>query len=288
MKKINALTINDEQHLDILADNIQLNETSYPELKREKQVLIQAYQDYVAHSGNPWFIQQPNLSERLKSGLLKHYDSPPVSINFLDRITKSSPEVCPMCGGFKPFTRDHILPKADHQTWAIFSKNLVPACDCNLKRGSALKGDPATGARVLHPYFDNILLQRLLSCEIAHSNNFARFSLKITYVDPNHPDIAAIKYHTRNVVIKSGIEGWLKGQLSKLKERPSNVIQTLPRSRALNEDRVKEAIEDCLERTDELTGTPNNWLSIFCHGLLNSAGISSWVTDMHNQTLVPR
>ncbi len=288
MKKINVIQVNDERHLDTLADNTLLNDTSYPELRIEKQVLIQAYRDYVAQNGNPWSIQQPNISNKLKSGLLSHYSSPPDSINFLDRITKSSPEVCPMCGGFKPFTRDHILPKAEHQAWAIFSKNLVPACDCNLKRGSALKGDPATGARILHPYFDNILLQRLLSCEITHRNNYSRFSLKISYVDPNHPDIASIKYHTRHVVIKSGVEEWLKGQLSKLKERPSNVIQTLPRKKALSEDRVREAIEDCLDRIDELTGTPNNWLSIFCHGLLNSAGISSWVTDMHNQTLVLR
>jgi hypothetical protein len=285
MKKINAIGINDEQHLNALAGNDSLNCTSYPELQREKQVLIHAYRDYVAQRGNPWNIHIPNISIKLKSGLLSHYNNPPNSINYLDRITKSSPEVCPMCGGFKPFTRDHILPKAGHQIWAIFSKNLVPACDCNLKRGSALKGDPATGARVLHPYFDNILLQRLLSCEITH-NNYISFNLKISYVDPTHPDIASIKYHTRNIVIKSGAEEWLKGQLSKLNERPSNVILTLPRSRVLSDDRVREAIEDCLQRTDDRTGTPNNWFSIFCHGLLNSAEISLWVTDRHNQTLV--
>lgn len=286
MKKIDAVSVNDERHLDTLAANTLLNATSYPELGIEKQALVQAYRDYVAQNGNAWSIQQPNLSNKLKLGLLSHYSSPPACINFLDRITKSSPDVCPMCGGFKPFTRDHILPKAEHQAWAIFSKNLVPACDCNLKRGSALRGDRATGERILHPYFDNILMERLLSCEISPVNNYSTFSLKIKYVDPNHPDIASIKYHTRHVVIKSGVEQWLKGQLSKLNERPSNVIKTLPRKNVLPEDRVREAIEDCLERTDELTGTPNNWLSILCHGLLNSPGISSWVTDRHNQTLV--
>lgn len=285
VKKINATIVNDEQHLDALAENSGLNATSYPELRREKEVLIRAYRDYVNQRGNPWAIRVPGLSDKLKSGLLSHYNSPPGSINYLERITKSSPDVCPMCGGFKPFTRDHILPKANHQVWAIFSKNLVPACDCNLKRGSALKGNPLTQARVLHPYFDDILRQRLLSCEITHKN-YTRFDLRISYVDPTHPDIASIKFHTKNIVIKSGAEDWLKGQLSKLKERPSNVVQTLPRSRALSEDRVREAIVDCLNRTDSLTGTPNNWLSIFCHGLLNSDSISLWVTNRHNQTLV--
>jgi hypothetical protein len=189
-----------------------------------------------------------------------------------------------MCGGFSPFTRDHILPKADYQTWSIFSKNLVPACQCNSKRGSAIKGNQQKAERILHPYYDDILQERLLSCNITRDNN--NIDLEISFVDPNHPDIDAIKYHTKHVVLKSGAQDWMKGQLSKLYERPSNVIQTLPRKNSLLEPQIIDCIRDCLARTDELTGTPNNWLSILCHGLLNSAGISSWVTDRHCQTLV--
>lgn len=285
MKRINPRRIDDERHLDDLANNTRLNETTYPELSSEKHLLVQAYRNYNAQSGNAWNIQAPNLSQKLEIGLLSHYRSPPDSINYLDSITNSSPDVCPMCGAFKPFSRDHILPKADYQAWAIFSKNLVPACDCNLKRGSALKGSPVTGARILHPYYDDVLRDRLLSCEVRRNGSI--FSLKVTYVDLQHAEIASIKYHTKNVVLKSGIEGWLRKQLSKVKERPSNVIQTLPRRRVLSVDQVREYIEDCLDRNDDLTGTPNNWLSILCHGVLNSAGIVEWITDRHNMTLVP-
>ncbi|MBH9742077.1 hypothetical protein CJ419_20630 [Vibrio navarrensis] len=29
---------------------------------------------------------------------------------------------------------DHFLPQADYPEWIIYSRNLVPACDCNSKR----------------------------------------------------------------------------------------------------------------------------------------------------------
>ncbi|RTR38436.1 HNH endonuclease [Shewanella canadensis] len=286
MKKLTPVIVNDLRYLDELAENDSLHKTTFPELRDQKQVLIQAYNDYVVNCGNPWSIAVPAINDKLKSGLLSHYSSPPVSIDYLDRIKDSSPDVCPMCGGFKPFTRDHILPKSDYQAWAIFSKNLVPACDCNLKRGTALKGNIATQARVLHPYFDDVLADRLLSCKITHRSNYRWFDLDIVYVNPIHPEIASIKYHTRNIVIKSGVEKWLKGQLTKLKERPSTVIQTLPKRRPLTEERVREGIEDCLDRNDELTGSKNNWLSILCHGLLNSDGMVHWLTERHNATLV--
>jgi hypothetical protein len=285
MKKMTPVRVNDLRYLDELAGNSGLDKTSYPELRNHKTVLIQAYENYEVNRGNPWLIAVPILNDKLKLGLLSHYSSPPGSIDYLDRIKDSSPDVCPMCGGFKPFTRDHILPKSDYHAWAIFSMNLVPACDCNLKRGTALKGDAATQARVLHPYFDDVLSERLLSCKITHRSNYRWFDLEIVYVDPVHPQIASIKYHTQNIVIKSGIEKWLKGQLGKLKYRPSNVIQTLPKRRRLSEIDVRESLEDCLDRNDELTGSKNNWLSILCHGLLNSQGMVNWITERHNATL---
>ena len=39
MKRINVIRVDDEQHLDTLAENSALNNTSYPELRREKEVL---------------------------------------------------------------------------------------------------------------------------------------------------------------------------------------------------------------------------------------------------------
>ncbi len=42
MKKIKAIRVNDEEHLDTLAENNKLNKTSYPELRNEKQILLQA------------------------------------------------------------------------------------------------------------------------------------------------------------------------------------------------------------------------------------------------------
>lgn len=285
MKKLTPVIVRDLSHLDKLAENHKLHLTSYPELSSQKELVVQAYTDYDTNCGNPWLITSPIICEKLKAGLLSHYSSPPGSIDYFDKITNLSPDVCPMCGGFKPFTKDHLLPKADYQAWSIFSKNLVPACDCNLKRGSALKGDAATQARVLHPYYDQFLSDRLLSCKITPRNNFKFFDLKLVFITPEHPEIASIKFHTHNIVIKSGVEKWLKGQLGKLKIKPSNVIQTLPRRKQVTKVDVIEALEDCLERYDEQTGTCNNWHSILCHGLLNSEGMLGWLMEMHNNAL---
>jgi hypothetical protein len=285
MKKMTPVRVNDLWYLDELAKNSGLVKTSYPELRNQKKLLIQAYESYEVNRGNPWLITMPVINNKLKSGLLSHYSSPPVIINYLERITDSSPDVCPMCGGFDPFTRDHILPQSEYQVWAIFSKNLVPACKCNSKRGTALKGDPKTSARVLHPYYDDCLSERLLSCKITQRNDYRWFDLEIIYVNPTHQEIASIKYHTQKIVIKSGIEKWLTGQLGKLNNCPSNVIQTLPKRRILTEDEVREGVEDCLDRNDELTGSKNNWQSILCHGLLNSDGMLHWISERHNETL---
>lgn len=286
MKKMNPIRVNDQAYIDALSDNEDLAQTSYPDLKRQKQDVLNAYSNYEQHHGNPWLISMPEVSAKLKAGLLSHYSSPPNSIDYLAKITNSSPDVCPMCGSFKPFSRDHILPKSDYQVWAIFSKNLVPACDCNLKRGTALKGDPKTQARVLHPYYDDFMSDRLISCKFIHRNNFKWFDLEIVYVDETHPQIASIKYHTKEIVIKSGVLTWIRGQLVKLKEKPSNVIQTLPRRSAVTVDGMIDALTDCLERHDEQTGTKNNWHSIMCHGLLNSDGMIEWLRDRHNTTLI--
>ncbi len=283
MKKLTPPRIDDFGYLRILARNTKLSKTSYPHLQRQLRLIEDSYNHYDAVSGNAWLINKPAVTNELKNGIKAHYNSPPRELDYLARLRKSSPDICPMCGAFKPFTLDHILPQNDYQSWAIYSKNLVPACDCNNKRGTALKGDPVLKARVLHPYFDDLMLDRQLTCSIVGRKNFRWLDVKVDYVNPTHPDIASIKYHTQKIVIPSGLENWLRGQISKLKVRPSNVIQTLPRNSTVTEMQVEECIRDCLERNDERTGTPNNWESILMHGLLHSQGLLTFTTECNNK-----
>jgi hypothetical protein len=282
VKRLNPPKIRDEQILDILAANTSLKKTSYPHLKRQLQNVKDGYQDYLQNRGNAWQLTNPNLNEDLKTALVTHYKSPPQGVNYLEGIRNSSPEVCPMCGGFHPTTLDHILPKEDYPTWAIFSKNLVPACGCNMKRGTALKGQRQTQARILHPYFDDVLSARQLTTTITNKADFGWLKATISYVNDQHEQIESIKFHTINVVIKAGIENWFRGRLGMLKERPYTIIRTLPKREQIQLVDLQTILENCLDDHDFEFGTPNNWHSILLHGLLHAPHIHNWLVQTHN------
>ncbi|ENM5797471.1 hypothetical protein NTH31_001422 [Vibrio mimicus] len=250
---------------------------------RQQLTLVEdAYQDYINSVGNAWRVSNTNLSDKLRIALIKHYKQPPKIVDFLEALRKSSPESCPMCGGFKPSTLDHVLPKEDFPVWSIFSKNLVPACSCNSVRGTALKGAPVTRARVLHPYFDDCLSERLLTTRFKHDQDFKWVKAELDYADSNHPEIASIKYHAKHIVVKNDIDSWLRAQMNKLKEFPANVIKNLPRKRAVDVARLNEALDELLESYDEQCGSLNNWHSILIHGLLNAAFLHTWIVQRHN------
>ncbi|MDO6505547.1 hypothetical protein Q4506_00615 [Colwellia sp. 4_MG-2023] len=286
MKKLPLPTVRDEGFIDVLSENQALLGTSYPHLKREITAVKRGYQDYLNNQGNAWNIAPLKLSNNLEVALIKHYNSPPVSITYLDKLRDSSADVCPMCGGFHPTTLDHILPKDDYPAWSLYSKNLVPACGCNMKRGNALKGN-TQGVRVLHPYFDTILNDRHLTCVITHANDFRWIRAKVSYVNLLHPDIASIRYHTQNIILKIGIEKWLRAEVNKLFEKPRTVIKTLPKRQPISRNEIIDFITDCLDDYDNEFGTPNNWHSIFIHGLLNAPHIHQWVVNKHNSKLTP-
>lgn len=282
MKKLNLPQIQDVNILHALAQNQNLHKTSYPILRQQIHLVEAAYVDYTNSNGNPWNIANVGITAELQTALRTHYKNPPTSLNFIESLRDSSPEVCPMCGGFKPTELDHLLPKEDYPAWSIFSPNLVPACSCNRERGRLLKGRADKQARILHPYFDTCLQERILTTTFTHSNNFSLIRAKVCYVDDNHPEIESIKYHTKNVVIKNDIEGWIRGQLNTLVEFPANVVKGISRRRTIDKDELVEKLEDLLESYDEQTGSKNNWNSILVHGLLNAPQLHDWLVERHN------
>lgn len=108
---------------------------------------------------------------------------------------------CPMCGSLHSGTLDHIFPQSDYPEFAVFSRNLVPACKCNSKRQNDLLGD-GQGERILHPYYDVCLGERLLSARctkhiIAHSQTI-RSSLLLLFLSVhNKPYTNWEIYHER-------------------------------------------------------------------------------------------
>jgi hypothetical protein len=281
LKKLDFPLVDDLEQTTVLSENDGLYQTSYPHLRNRLNDVLACYHSYCEHEGNALLINSLGLEDPLKSGLKSNYSSPPNSLSYIEEIRLSSPRVCPMCGSLKPSTLDHILPKEDYAEYAIYSRNLVPACDCNIKRGRTLI-DRDASERVLHPYFDSCLTQRLLSCEISPDPTFPMVEIRIKYLASSHLHAGNVRFHTENIVLRAGLLNWLTSQWSSAVDYPSAVIQTLPHSLIASAWDMQLALEDALARNDRSLGTPNNWQSIFVHGLLASPDALEWLRLKHN------
>jgi hypothetical protein len=285
MKNIPVPKVDDTLATTELSNNQRLNETSYPYLKNELPQILAAYHDYEMQNGNALNVNPLVISGSLKTGILKNYNSRPRPLNYIELIRKSSPRVCPMCGSLKSFSVDHLMPKEDYPEFSIYSKNLVPACDCNFKRGRTTS-DRVRNVRVLHPYFDHCLSQRQLSCVISPALQFPRAKIEIVCITPQGPLFGSVEYHLEEIVKPSGLQVWLEEQWEILCLTPSDLIQTLPLAVLPNIADFLICVRDALARNDNSLGTPNNWISIFLHGISESPDVSQWLFDQHNSQYI--
>ena len=115
-------------------------------------------------------------------------------------------------------TLDHLLPKTDFPAFAIFGKNLVPACKCNSKRSTLLTG-ANPGERILHPYFDDILGQRLFVARFDEPGPVPRITLR-PLLDAHDPNFTAVRFHITNIVERTSIIRYLKTSWIGMLRRP--------------------------------------------------------------------
>jgi len=265
VKKIKPFPNDDNAELHLLAENKRLG--SYPDLRDNLQVVESQYQAYVKNGGNPWFIKPCELPDKLQGALEAHYELPPQErLVFIDKYRRDlSPDVCPMCGSFGTGTLDHYLPKTDYAEFAIFSQNLVPACSCNSLRNTTVKGDAAP-KRVIHPYFDCFLNDRLFKA--VFSCEYEAPSITVDVVNPAHPNIDVLKFHLDEVMLKNHIVSWFDKTWSNLHRRPHMKLKHFLPAGELDSNSMKESVSNYLETKDEEYDTPNNWWSIFYYGLL--------------------
>jgi hypothetical protein len=170
-------------------------------------------------------------------------------------------------------TLDHYLPKNGFPIFSAFSKNLVPACKCNSKRGETLLGiNP--GERVLHPYFDECLGERLLSAKFEDLGKVPKVSLALL-VPSGHPDYVAIDFHVRSIVQRSAVIRYLADRWSSLIRKPSLVVRALATNIATQTE-VQSLLEEERNFLDDLHQGKNNWNSIFISGLLDPP-VTAWI-----------
>jgi hypothetical protein len=268
MKRLTLPAQPDAEILDALSQNHHLG--SYPFLLNQLGEMKQRYVDYANVGGDPWTVGDAlNIPEELVAAMKRHYDTPPQALPFLSELREDgSPDVCSMCGSLKTGTLDHFLPKDKFPEFAIYAPNLVPACDCNIKRRTNYKGK-LVGQRALHPYFDEILSRRLAFVQF--SGNLASPLVEIAVIDEglNAEQALALSFHVVSVLDASSLIVWASAKWAALCRDPEGILFGLPRE-MLTVEHIRDALRVRLNGADREYGTPNNWYSMTFYGVLQS------------------
>lgn len=272
MNKLPLPAYDDLGAFDNLSKNKRLG--SYPQLQPLVGFIQANYAQYEAVKGEPTLVQNYQISAAAAELLKSHYASPPIDLTHITEMRESTEHlVCPMCGSMHSGTLDHYLPKNGFPNFSVFSKNLVPACKCNSKRKETLLG-ANPGERVLHPYFDDCLSDRLVSAHFEDLGPVPRVSL-VLLVSNIHPLRAAIAFHVRSIVERSAIVKYLANRWSALLRKPSLVIRAFAQNIATQAE-VHTLLEAERDALDDLHGGKNNWNSIFISGLLDPP-VTTWI-----------
>lgn len=261
------LTADDLAILQKMGKNTALS--SYGWLSDQIHLIIPRYIQYKFSGGNAWSLSAPlSLTPQLKKALVLHYENRIQELDFISKILDSCKDACPLCGSTLPATEiDHVIPKEAYPEFACLSLNLVAACKCNGWKGVKYKGS-ANFERVLHPYFDKILVQRLIY--ISFNRILGKLTLEIEIM-PAHSENMALKYHVDNILKKTKCLKKAENLWGVFSDAPGLNLYILPRDRqCMSKTDFKETIECALEANDKSHRTPNNWESMFYYGILQS------------------
>lgn len=256
-----------------LSENRRLG--SYPQLQPLVGTVKASYAQYLAVKGEPTLIQNQSVLPAVAKFLKGHYASPPTDLVHITKLRDSTEHlVCPMCGSMHSGTLDHYLPKNGFPIFSVFSKNLVPACKCNSKRSETLLGiNP--GERILHPYFDDCLGERLVKAQFDELGEVPRVSLALVITNA-HPHHSAISFHVRSIVQRTAIRKYLADRWSSLFRKPSRVVRAFSKNIATQAE-VEGLLEEERIALDDLHKGKNNWNSVFVSGLLDPL-VLAWLT----------
>ncbi|MGC4008893.1 MAG: hypothetical protein QM805_07880 [Pseudomonas sp.] len=272
MNRIPRPTFDDHAAFQNLANNKNLG--SFPHLQGVVAAIQQGYVQYESALGNAFNVAQVVVSPAVEDYLKAHYNSPPKDLKHITALREATEHLtCPMCGSFHRGTLDHLLPKGSYAAFAIFSLNLVPACKCNIKRQELLIG-PSPNERILHPYFDDCLAERLIAAHFDDLGPIPKVQLRLC-VNNTHPEYAAIAFHFNSIVERTAITGYLRDRWIDLCRKPSLIIRAFKENPESHEE-LQEVLTEELELLDDTHQSKNNWNSIFVAGLLDK-NVSDWL-----------
>ncbi|WP_193166133.1 hypothetical protein [Microbulbifer hainanensis] len=280
MKRIQPPLQDDLAELRSLVQNENLG--SYPELMHNYLIFKSQYENFYANQGNPWRIAPQEMSDDLKKSIRSHYKHPPKdTLEFIEKYRNElSPDVCPMCGSLKTGTIDHYLPKETYPEMSVFSMNLVPACDCNTRRGELTKGVDEN-ERLAHPYYDEFLRDRLFKIEF--EEEFLTPKISIVLLNPNHPQKKLLNFHLRSIVLANNSVNWMNKSWADICRRPYKLLRVSLDPGPVTLDSCREAIVRLRDHNDDLYETKNSWPSIFYTGILENGNFLAQLSDITEQ-----
>lgn len=271
MNKINRPKFCDSIAITNLVSNTSLGH--HGSIMNCLPLLKSAYKEYIRKAGIPDKNNYTALTKAAGDALIYYYSHPPKSHNEINNIRKKdSNSLCPMCGSMHRGTLDHVLPKNNFPEFAIFSRNLVPACKCNFVKGK--KSTNGAGARILHPYYDKILGKRLISAKFDSLSRIPTIDIKIL-LSNNHPLYQSVVFHVDEIVKKNDILGYLSEQWEMFYLHPESVIRGLT-PRLTEPANYFKLLKKELLLLDKKHKGKNNWNSVFVSGLY-SRTICTWV-----------
>lgn len=285
MKKLPIPEVDDLDVLKKMKDNDRI--ASQPYIADEYDVMRLQYISYAGNDGDPWACTGGQISEELKDKLEYHYTHPYSDLKYIKELrSKGSPDVCPLCGSSKTATLDHFLPQADYPEWIVYSKNLVPACDCNSKRRNDVKGSNIN-ERVLHPYYDECLSERIVCAEF--KGDLELPDIDIIPLPSRAVSEETVRFHIDTVVKRSTVIPWMEAKWQSMRRRPKNIMSAIPKNAGvLTFDEMEEYILETLEDKDSEHQTLNNWYSMFIFGIYCSDEAKNWLLNIHNGIITGR
>lgn len=245
---------------------------TFPALIEFAASAAQLADTYDMHRGNPLTIPNRVNSVREQECLKYLFKHPGQALSYIgDLRTKAGGESCPMCGGENPFSLDHYLPISNYPEHGLLSYNLVPACSCNSIRRDIVV-DRAVPARILHPYYDDILLIPLFHVEFDPQELAPVFSIVID-VPTDDPSFPNISFHIEQVLKRTTFFTFFHKRWEMVREYPDEILAENHHSRGSTDE-----FRAYLRRLAKQSGkkAPNSWNAVFYRSIARSP-VADWV-----------
>lgn len=257
MRKIDPPSINDAFLLRALTSSRSDHAAAI--LHRENSI-IDRYELYLANNGDPWVVMEDVSFNSIKDSLKSLYNSPPTVLSFIESLRVGIDGACPVCGRSALGTLDHYLPKSSYSEYSFYSKNLVPACDrCNNKRGDLVRGD-SPHERPLHPYFDGVAVNRILSVKFEGDLRAPRITpIAVGVVGTN---LLTVKWHIENVLVPAGALEYFDSMWGVLLSDKRDILFDLSSLKA-----IRDSVAWVERYEAKKNKSLNCWDSAFYHGI---------------------